>query len=116
MLGHVIFGIDDDFRFHESQGALPAMIRLQRQVSYFGDKEGINGLLKHIGDDEINCQVLRMLWDERSEEYIPYKPISQWEDHMEPEFRDLIGQLMNLDPAKRLTAPEALGHPLFSGV
>lgn len=64
MLGHVIFGIDDDFRFHESQGALPAMIRLQRQVSYFGDKEGINGLLKHIGNDEVNFQDLRMLWDE----------------------------------------------------
>ncbi|GLB07899.1 hypothetical protein AtubIFM57258_003267 [Aspergillus tubingensis] len=116
VLGRVIFGIDDDFRFHESQGALPTMIRLKRQVSYFGDKEGMNGLLKHIGDDEVNCQVLRMPWDERSEEYIPYKPFSQWEDHMEPEFRDFIGQLMNLDPAKRLTAREVLEHPWFLDV
>ncbi|PYH34418.1 putative calcium/calmodulin dependent protein kinase [Aspergillus neoniger CBS 115656] len=111
VLARVIFGIDDDFRFYESQGALPAMIRLQRQVSYFGDKEGINGLLKHIGNDEVNCQVLRMLWDERSEEYIPYKPFSQWEGHMEPVFRDLIRQLMNLSPAKRLTAREVLENP-----
>lgn len=116
MLGRVIFGIDDDFRFYESQGALPTMIRLQRQVSYFGNKEGINGLLKHIGDDEVNCQVQRMLWDERLDEYIPYKPFSQWEDHMEPEFRDFIGQLMNLDPAKRLTARELLEHTWFSDV
>ncbi|XRM47931.1 hypothetical protein ABZX51_010882 [Aspergillus tubingensis] len=115
-LGRVIFGIDDDFRFHESQGALPTMIRLQRQVSYFGDKEGINGLLKHIGDDEVNCQVLRTLWDEKSEVYIPYKPFSQWEDHMEPEFRDFIAQLMNLDPSKRLTAREVLKHPWLSDV
>ncbi|GLA92974.1 hypothetical protein AtubIFM57143_009953 [Aspergillus tubingensis] len=114
VLGRAIFGIDDDFRFHESQGALPAMMRLQRQVSYFGNNEGINGLLKHIGDDEVNCQVLRMLWDERSEEYTPYKPFSQWEDHTEPKFRDFIGQLMNLDPAKRLTAREVLEHPWFS--
>lgn len=74
MLGRVIFGPDEDFRKHQTQGALPALIRLQRQVSYFGDSEGINGLLKHITDDEISCQVLRMLWDGRSDEHIPYKP------------------------------------------
>ncbi|GKZ41721.1 hypothetical protein AbraIFM66951_011002 [Aspergillus brasiliensis] len=116
VLGRVIFGVDDDFRFHESQGALPAMIRLQRQVSYFGDKEGINGLLKHIGDDDISCQVLQMLLDERAEDYILYKPFAEWEDLMEPEFKDLIGKLMNLDPAKRVTAREVLEHPWFSDV
>lgn len=35
---------------------------------------------------------------------------------MESEFRDLIGQLMNLDPAKRLNAREVLEHPWFSDV
>lgn len=38
---------------------MPALIRLQRQVSYFGDQEGIDGLLKHIADDDTNCQILR---------------------------------------------------------
>jgi hypothetical protein len=38
-----------------SKGALPALIRLQRQISYFGDKEGLNGLMKHVGDEEANC-------------------------------------------------------------
>ena len=55
MLGRVIFGPDDDFQKHQAQGALPALIRLQRQVSYFGDQEGLNGLMEHVGDDEINC-------------------------------------------------------------
>ncbi|EAW20707.1 putative calcium/calmodulin dependent protein kinase [Aspergillus fischeri NRRL 181] len=113
MLGRVIFGPDEDFRKHQTQGALPAFIRLQRQVSYFGDSEGINGLLKHIGDDEISCQVLRMLWDERSEEHIPYKPFSEWPEVVDPTFKDLIQRLTNLDPTKRFTACQALEHAWF---
>jgi hypothetical protein len=35
---------------------------LQRQVSYFGDQEGIDGLLKYLRADDINFQVLQMLW------------------------------------------------------
>lgn len=113
MLGRVIFGPDEDFRKHQTQGALPALIRLQRQVSYFGDSEGINGLLKHITDDEISCQVLRMLWDGRSDEYIPYKPFCKWPEIVDPIFKDLIQQLTNLDPTKRITACQALEHPWF---
>jgi hypothetical protein len=54
---------DDDFHFHfhASNGALPAFIRLQRQISYFGDKDGLNGLMKHVGDEEANCEILGML-------------------------------------------------------
>ncbi|KAH1355141.1 hypothetical protein KXV22_003394 [Aspergillus fumigatus] len=113
MLGRVIFGPDEDFRKHQTQGALPALIRLQRQVSYFGDSEGINGLLKHITDDEISCQVLRMLWDGRSDEHIPNKPFCKWPEIVDPIFKDLIQQLTNLDPTKRITACQALEHPWF---
>ncbi|RFU28457.1 hypothetical protein B7463_g7894, partial [Scytalidium lignicola] len=114
MLGRVIFGPDDDFRKHQAQGVLPALIRLQRQVSYFGDQEGFNGLLKHIADDNISCQVLRMLWEGRSEENIPYKPFSQWPDVSDVMFKDFIEQLTNLDPRKRITARQALEHPWLS--
>lgn len=111
MLGRVVFGPDDDFQNHESQGALPALIRLQRQVSYFGDREGMSGLQKHIADDDISCQILQMLWDERSEEHVPYKPFREWPNIVDPSFKDLILRLTNLDPMKRIRACETLEHP-----
>lgn len=115
MLGRVIFGPDDDFQKHQVQCALPALIRLQRQVSYFGDQEGLNGLMKHVGDEEVNCQVLRMLWEERTEDYIPYEPFSNWSDVNDAVFKDLIQGMTNLDPTKRITAHQALEHPWFAG-
>lgn len=115
MLGRVIFGPDDDFQKHQAQGALPALIRLQRQVSYFGDQEGLNGLMKHVSDEEVNCQVLGMLWGERIEDYIPYKPFSDWPGVDDAAFKDLILGMTNLDPTKRVTARQALEHPWFAG-
>lgn len=90
------------------------MIRLQRQVSYFGDVKGINGLITHVGDEELNCQVLSLLSDERNEDYIPYKPFSEWPEIQDTAFIDLIKGLMNLDLAGRLSAHQALQHPWFS--
>jgi serine/threonine protein kinase len=119
VLGRVILGPDDDFRLHESKGALPALIRLQRQISYFGDKEGLNGLVKHVGDEEANCEILKMLWkmlwEERAAEYIPYVPFAQSTD-VDSTFKDLVCGLNNLDPSQRLTARQALEHPWFNGI
>ncbi|KAH3916541.1 hypothetical protein HBH56_060020 [Parastagonospora nodorum] len=115
ILGRVILGPDDDFKLHESKGALPAFIRLQRQISYFGDKEGLNGLMKHVGDEETKCEVLGMLWEERAADCIPYVPFSEWPD-VDSTFKDLIRGLNNLDPSQRLTARQALEHPWFNGI
>lgn len=116
MLNRIILGVDEDFRLQESKGALPAFIRLQRQVSYFGDKEGVNGLMKHVGDEEVNCEILSMLWEGRTDEDIPYVPFEEWKDVDDDVFKDLIRGLNGLDPAKRLTARQALEHPWFEGV
>ncbi|OBT74544.1 hypothetical protein VF21_07538 [Pseudogymnoascus sp. 05NY08] len=116
LLGRVILGADDDLQKHVAQGALPYLIRLQRQVSYFGDQEGVEGLLKHIGEDDVNCQVLQMLWEDRHEDNIPYKPFSEWADVTDVVFKDLIRGLTNLEPAKRINARQALEHPWFADV
>lgn len=107
MLGRVIFGPDDDFRKHDSQGALPTFIRLQPQVSYFADKDALNGLMTHVGDEEVNCKILGMLWEERTEDHIPYKPFSTWSEVEDVSFKDLV---------QRITARQALGHPWFAGI
>jgi serine/threonine protein kinase len=109
-----IFGLSDDFLKHTSKGILPALHRLQLQVSYFGDKDGLNGLMKYVGDMEINCQILGMLWDERKT--IPYKPFSTWADVEDVSFRDVVQRMMNLDPAKRIMARQVLGHTWFAGI
>ncbi|RYN78274.1 hypothetical protein AA0120_g11012 [Alternaria tenuissima] len=115
VLGRVILGPDDDFKLHVSKGALPAFVRLQRQISYFGDKEGLNGLMKHVGNEEANCEILGMLWEDRAADYIPYVPFPEWEE-VDSTFKDLIQGLNNLDPSRRLTARQALDHPWFEGI
>lgn len=115
MLGQVIFGDDEDLRKHESQGAFPHVIRLQRQVSFFGNRDGLNGLMTHVGDEEVNCQVLGFLWDDRAADYHSYIPFSEWQNVTDHDFKDLIRGMTNLAPQKRVTACEALGHPWFVG-
>ncbi|EGC48867.1 calcium/calmodulin dependent protein kinase [Histoplasma capsulatum var. duboisii H88] len=115
MLGQVIFGADEDLKKHELQGAFPHVIRLQRQVSFFGYQEGLNGLMKHVGDEEINRQVLGFLWDDRVADYHPYKPFSDWPNVNDDKFKDVIHRMTNLDPQKRATACEVLEHPWFAG-
>jgi serine/threonine protein kinase len=116
VLSRVIFGPDADLEKHKQLGALPDMIRLQRQVSYFGDQEGVDGLRTYLGEDEISRTVLGMLWDDRLEPYIPYRPFRDWAGVEDDGFRDLVLKLMNLDPAKRITAERALVHAWFGDV
>ena len=114
LLGRVIFGTDDDFVKHQAQGVFATIIRFQRQVSYFGDEEGIKGIIKHVSDNEVHQKVFQMLWEDRKEDDIPYIPFSDWPEIRDIEFQSLIKGLMNLDPKGRLTANQALKHPWFS--
>ncbi|WPH03102.1 kinase domain-containing protein [Acrodontium crateriforme] len=113
ILGRVIFGRDKDFDYQESQGNIAPVIRLQRQISYFGDEKGVQGLLEHVGHSDV-CEVLRAMWEDRNQAAIPYKHFSTWPEITDECFRDLILKLTNLDPGSRLTAREALGHPWFT--
>ncbi|PGH16902.1 serine/threonine protein kinase [Polytolypa hystricis UAMH7299] len=115
MLGQVISGADEDLQKYESQGVFPHIIRLQCQVSFFGDRERLSGLMTHLGDEEVNRQVLGFLWEDRVAEYHSYKPFSEWPNATDDQFKDLIRRMTNLDPQRRATAREALEHPSFSG-
>lgn len=88
---------------------------LERQLSYFATLESINRLSRHLGDSPW-CQILEVLRDGFNKEN-PREPFYLW--NMEPldsELKDLIGGLTNFDPAKRLTADEALSHNWFHDV
>jgi serine/threonine protein kinase len=82
---------------------------LTRHLSYFGDEEGLLGLLKLIGKENPFRNYLLGItrtMDKR-------QPVHMW-SHMDDEFKNLIIKMTNLDPAKRITAREALKHPWFA--
>ena len=108
----VIFAVDKD---ELEEGVEVLAIVLERQVSYFSDDDGFNGLMKHLGDSPW-CEIFRVTHDGFSETQ-PRRPVSKWEgDDIDADFRDLISGLTNFDPAKRITAHEALPHRWFADV
>jgi serine/threonine protein kinase len=48
-------------------------------------------------------------------EDFPRAPFSLWKD-IDPEFKDLVGKMTNIDPERRITAHEALSHRWFADV
>ena len=111
-----IYGVLKKLIFHVNQeeleeGVVVLSVVLERQISYFADDEGFDALMEHLGDNPY-CEVFRLL---RSglDETNPPKPFSRWEN-VDADFKDLVGGLTNFDPAKRLTAHEALAHRWFT--
>ena len=110
VLKRSIFAVDED-KLSEGTNVLDSI--LERQISYFADEDGLNALLKHIGDSPWR-QVFRTLRDGFNAQN-SRKPVSLWQG-VDPVFKDLVGGLTNFDPAKRLTAHEALAHRWFADV
>jgi serine/threonine protein kinase len=81
---------------------------LHNHISYFADNDGFRGLLNHIGEKSEHFERLRAI----AREVTPRKPFALWHP-MDPEFRDLILKMTNLDPENRITAREALERPWF---
>lgn len=85
---------------------------LERQISYFADAEGLAELLRLLGESNSPwVDIFAVIRDGFNADN-PRKPFSLWQG-VDEELKDLVGRLTNFDPAKRLTAQEALGHPWF---
>ena len=106
----VIFAVNEA---ELGEGELALAVAMERQISYFADVDGMNALLKDLGGSPWS-EVLTVIWDGFNETN-PRTPFSLWKN-VDAEFKDLIGGLTNFDPAKRLTAHEALAHSWFAGV
>ncbi|KAK5124300.1 hypothetical protein LTR85_002003 [Meristemomyces frigidus] len=107
VLGKIIFAVEPEELDADLE---PSAIILERQVSYFADDAGFDGLLKHLGDSPW-CEILRVIRNSFTAED-PRRPFALWK-RVDPTFKDFVGGLMNLDPAKRMTAEEALAHEWF---
>ncbi|KAF2848282.1 kinase-like protein [Plenodomus tracheiphilus IPT5] len=116
ILNRIILAPDADFHKHVAAGVYPAFVRLQRQVSIFGDKKVLIGLMKYVGDEETNCELLGNFWEDRRGKVHGYRLFEEWPDVQDVVFKDAIKSLCSLDPARRFTAREALGHEWFVGV
>ncbi|KAI1397079.1 kinase-like protein [Hypoxylon fuscum] len=84
---------------------------LRRHLSYFADKDGFNGFLQHIGQENPFYERVIAL----ANDFPPgnrRQPFETWED-VDPIFQDLAIKMTRLDPALRVTARDALGHPWF---
>lgn len=113
VLNKQIFHLDQDF----ADGELAQTAVLQRHISYFGNDENIIGLLvDHLGTGNHESttkarDIVNMSLDLRSE----WEPFHSWES-VDPCFKDLVMKMTSLDPAGRISARGALGHPWFDGV
>ncbi|KAH6847197.1 kinase-like domain-containing protein [Chaetomium sp. MPI-CAGE-AT-0009] len=105
MLGDMVFWADEAASSGGGEAWRPIFYR---HISYFADEDGFQGLLKHIGEKNEYFERLIAV----AGEVKPRKPFSLWEN-VDTDFRDLIVKMTNLDPAKRITAREALEHPWF---
>lgn len=100
------------FRVNESQLTSEWRHILTRHISYFGDEDGLEGFLEHIGEQNPFYRLLIGLANTFGSDN-PRQPFQHWA-YVEPELRDLVGNMTNLDPRKRITAREALQHRWFS--
>jgi serine/threonine protein kinase len=85
---------------------------LRRQISFFGDEEGFKGLLQWIGGKNPFFERLVTItgsFDPAN----PRKPFEKW-CFVNAQFRDLVCRMTNLDPARKITARQALEHPWFT--
>ncbi|KAI2047188.1 hypothetical protein LOZ12_004789, partial [Ophidiomyces ophidiicola] len=107
MVNEMVFRVSDN----ELEAADSWRYVLRRHISYFADEDSFNGLLQHIGKENIFYERLVAL----ANSFTPgnfRQPFKSW-DYVDPSFRDLVGKMTNLDPTRRITAREALQHCWF---
>ncbi|KAL2815320.1 kinase-like domain-containing protein, partial [Aspergillus granulosus] len=99
----------------EDRGNISTSISvIERQMSYFADKDGLRGFLNYLGRDHPFVPIIELAREGFNVDR-PRQPFSRWEG-VDEDFRDLILAMTNFDPSKRITARQALGHKWFEGV
>ncbi|KAF2022524.1 hypothetical protein EK21DRAFT_95644 [Setomelanomma holmii] len=112
----VIFAVGDE-EVGEDESNLAHI--LERHLSYFAlDLDSVHGLLQYLDDNpcaeifKLICPRLTLIAKGFNKDS-PRAPIRLWQ-YLDPEFKDLISQMCDLDPRRRITAEKALEHPWFA--
>ncbi|RAK83920.1 calcium/calmodulin dependent protein kinase [Aspergillus costaricaensis CBS 115574] len=106
----VIFAVGDD---ELDEGIDRLAIVIERQISYFADKDGFHGFLEYLGDNPW-ASVFNITLSGFNQDN-PVRPFSLWQG-VDDDFKSLICAMTNLDPKRRITARQALAHSWFDGV
>lgn len=96
----------------------PLAVVLERQMSYFAEEADLNAFLRYLGDNSEWVEIYRAVASAFAEGQ-PRRPFGRWEGievEQDDLFRDLVLGLTRFDPAKRLTAQQALEHEWFRDV
>ena len=104
---HLIFAVTHE----ELKGEDKLAIVLERQLSYLSDLKSLGGLLQHLGDSTW-AQIFTVIAEGYNKEH-HRAPFALWKD-TDPEFKDLVGKMTNIDPKRRITGLEALSHRWFA--
>ncbi|KAF2866398.1 kinase-like domain-containing protein [Massariosphaeria phaeospora] len=95
----VIFAVDDE---ELKEGEEKLAIVLERQLSYFSqDMDSVVGLIQYLGDNPW-AKIFTVITEGFNKEF-PRKPFELWRG-LEPDFKDLVGKMTNVDPERRITA------------
>ncbi|KFZ01728.1 hypothetical protein V501_09833 [Pseudogymnoascus sp. VKM F-4519 (FW-2642)] len=96
----------------------PLSIILERQLSYFAEPDTFDALLRYLGPESPWCEIFKVVRSGFNEQN-RRKPFRLWKVEkpgFDEDFMDLVGAMTNFDPAKRITAREALAHRWFADV
>jgi serine/threonine protein kinase len=89
---------------------------LEKQISHFADWDDFDDFLEYLGRGHPWQQNFNKMANSFGESN-PRQPFSLWKsDVLDADFKDLIRQMTNFDPRKRITAQQALDHPWFKDV
>ncbi|KAI3085200.1 hypothetical protein CBS147339_1450 [Penicillium roqueforti] len=106
----IIFAVRED---ELEEGVDPIAVVIERQISYFADEDGLNGFLKHLGDNPW-VRVFEVTWDGLNQK-TPRQPFVLW-NGVDDDFKSLVCAMARFDPGERITARQALEHKWFEGV
>lgn len=94
---------------HTTKDLWRSILRLH--ISYFADEDSLNRFLTYLGqENQFFSGLLDLAGSFRPGDL--RRPFAHW-PFVQPELRDLVCQMTNLDPERRITARKALSHPWF---